>query len=245
MTRTCWPPIVYAIAGCILATPAVAQRATLSGQVLDLGDRQPITAAVVELRPARTKVLTDAQGRFTLTTSPGEHVLVVGAMGYAATLTPLTVEAPGGEVVVRLAKDPIMMAGIVATVDRLQTRRRASPYPVRALDAAQIASSGASNISELVQSRMGVHFVPCRFRSRRAQLLSMVGQYECVASRGGTTPMTVFIDGVRMPGPDFLTMYTPQEVAVVEVYRNGASVQIFTRAFIERMGSTNALPPAP
>ena len=224
MTRTHWQSIACALVACMAATPAAAQRATLRGQVVDAASGQPVAAAVVEVMPRRERAMTDAQGRFTVSTTLGDHVIMADALGYGSVVTPVTLGEAEVQVEVALEKDPVMLEGIVATVNRLQTRRRAYPYSVRSLDATQIATSGAPDMTRLVHERLGVYFTSCG-RS--------LGSTGCVYSRGSTVPARVYVDEARMPDAGALALYTPQDVAAVEVYHNGEQIRIYTRWFME------------
>jgi hypothetical protein len=264
MTRSHWQPIAWALAACLAAAPAAAQRAvsiatpsaaaqraTLSGRVVDAASGQPIPAAVVEVMPRREKALTDAQGRFTLRTTQGEHVIVADAMGYGSVMTPVTIGDAAVEAEVALEKDPVMLQGIVATASRLESRRRAYPHAVHSLDATQIAASGAPDIGMLVRGRLGVYFTECsRYSpgfalatSRRLDPFADAGGYmSCVYSRGSAVPSAVYVDEVRMPDPGVLSLYSPQEVAAVEVYHNGEQIRVYTRWFMEWAARTNYRP---
>src|SRR5690349_7796005 len=76
MIRTHWRSIACALVACVAASPAAAQRVTLRGQVVDAASGQPIQAAVVEVMPRHESAITDAQGRFTVRTTAGEHVIM-------------------------------------------------------------------------------------------------------------------------------------------------------------------------
>jgi hypothetical protein len=251
MTRTHWQSIACALAACMAAAPAAAQRVTLSGQVVDAASGQPVPAAVVEVTPRHTRAMTDAQGRFTLRTTQGEHVIMADALGYGAALTPVTLGDVSVEVQVVLEKDPVMLQGIVATASRLQSRRRAYPHAVHALDAAQIATSGAPDMSMLVRERLGVYFTECsRYApgfalstSRRLDPFAAAGGYMgCVYSRGSAVPSAVYVDEVRMPDTGVLALYSPQEVAAVEVYHDGEQIRVYTRWFMEWAARNNYSP---
>jgi hypothetical protein len=64
----------------------------------------------------------------------------------------------------------------------------------------------------------------------------------CVNSRGATIPARVYIDEVRMPDLEVLSLYTPAEVASVEVFRNGEQIRVYTRWFMEWAARTNYRP---
>ncbi len=250
MTRTHWQSIACALAAILAATPAAAQRATLKGQVIDAASGQPVAAAVIEVMPRRDRTVTDAQGRFTLRTTLGDHVIMADALGYGSAVQPVTIGDPEVEVQIGLDQDPVLLQGIVATASRLQSRRRAHPYVVRALSAPQIATTGAPNMQILVRERFGVYFTQCSaFLSRgslaaRSRLDPWAGSgfQNCVYSRGGAVPSRVYIDEVRMPDPGALALYGPQDVAELEVYQNGAQIRVYTRWFMEWAARNNYTP---
>ena len=248
MTRTHWQSIACALAACLAAAPAAAQRATLRGQVVDAASGQPVAAAVVEVMPRRERALTDAQGRFTVRTTLGDHVIMADAMGYGSVMSPVTVADATVDVDVALEKEPLMLEGLVATASRLESRRRAYPYAVHALNAAQIATSGAPDMSILVKERLGVYFTECsRYApgfalATRRMLLPVESYRSCVYSRGQAVYSSVYIDEVRMPDPGALALYAPQDVAAVEVYHNGEQIRVYTRGFMEWAARTNYRP---
>ena len=68
MIRTHWRSIACALAACMAAVPASAQRVTLRGQVVDAASGQPVPAAVIEVMPRHESAISDTQGRFTVRT---------------------------------------------------------------------------------------------------------------------------------------------------------------------------------
>ena len=251
MTRTHWQSIACALVALAAASPAEAQRATLKGQVIDAASGQPIAAAVIEVMPRHEQAVTDAQGRFTLRTTLGDHVLVADALGYGTVMHPVSIGDPEVDVQLALDKDPVLLEGIVATASRLQTRRRAYPYVVRALDAPQIATSSAPNMEVLVRERLGVFLTGCSgmvqsralaTSARMDAFAAHLGRRSCVRSRGGTTPARIFIDEVRMPDPGALALYAPSDVASVEVFHDGEQIRVYTRWFMEWAARTNYRP---
>jgi hypothetical protein len=238
MNRSHWQSIACALAACLAATPAAAQRATLSGQVVDAAGGQPVAAAVVEVMPRRDRAVTDAQGRFTVRTTLGEHVIVASALGYGSAITPVAIGDAEVDVQVALDRDPVLLEGIVATVNRLESRRRSYPFTVRSLNVAQIATSGATDMERLVRERFGVYFTSCRPSSSTSSmapnnLFRGAPAANCVYSRGGAIPSRVYVDEVRMPDAGILATFTPQEVASVEVFHNGEQIRVYTRGFME------------
>jgi len=256
MIRTHWRTIACALLAAVAASPAAAQRVsrggqrvTLNGQVVD-ANGEPVVAAVVEVMPRHENAVTDAQGRFRVRTTGGEHVIVADALGYHSEMLPVTLGDDTVEVQVTLEKDPVMLQGIVATASRLQSRRRSYPYAVRALSTAQIATSGAPNMELLVRERLGVYFTSCSGYASAGALATRSrfdpfttgGFNSCVYSRGSSIPSRVYIDEVRMPDSGALALYSPQDVAEVEVYHNGEQIRVYTRWFMEWAARNNFSP---
>jgi hypothetical protein len=106
-------------------------------------------------------------------------------------------------------------------VNRFERRRRAYPYSVRALDLRQAAWSGSSDLRDLLRTRLGV-----RFNSYSST------QVASLTNRGRTMHGRVYLDEVPVPAA-ILIAYRPEEVALVEVYRNGEQIRIYTRGFME------------
>lgn len=238
------------MAALLAASSASAQRVTLRGQVVDAASGQPVPAAVVEVMPRRETAVTDAQGRFTLRTTMGEHVIMADALGYGDAIMPVTLGDATVDVQVTLEKDPVQLERIVVTASRLQSRRRAYPYAVRALSAEQIATSSAPNLESLVRERMGVFLTPCSGYASAGSLATRArldpwaggGLRNCVHSRGGTATSRVYVDEVRMPDAGVLALYSPRDVAEVEVYRNGEQIRVYTRWFMEWAARNNYTP---
>jgi hypothetical protein len=250
MIRTHWQSIACAIAAILAATPASAQRVILRGQVVDAASGQPVPAAIIEVMPRREQAVTDAQGRFTLRTTPGEHVIMADALGYGSAIMPVTLGDATVDVQVTLDKDPVQLERLVVTASRLESRRRAYPYAVRALSAEQIATSSAPNLETLVRERMGVFLTPCSGYASAGSLATRArfdpwaggGNRNCVYSRGGSVTSRVYIDEVRMPDAGALALYGPRDVAEVEVYQNGAQIRVYTRSFMEWAARNNYTP---
>jgi hypothetical protein len=255
MIRTHWRTIACALLASMAAAPAAAQRVSLGGQRVTLNGQvvdssgQPVAAAVVEVMPKHENAITDAQGRFRVRTTGGDHVIVADALGYHSVVLPVTLGDDTVEVQVTLEKDPVMLQGIVATASRLQSRRRSYPYAVRSLSAAQIATSGAPNMELLVRERLGVYFTSCTgyasagALAARSRFDPFTGGFNgCVYSRGSSIPSRVYVDEVRMPDSGALALYSPEDVAEVEVYHNGEQIRVYTRWFMEWAARNNFSP---
>src|SRR5659263_289711 len=59
----------------------IAQEITLGGAVLSQGDRTPLPGATVSIKGTSSGVLTDVDGNFSITSKPG-NILVISFVGY-------------------------------------------------------------------------------------------------------------------------------------------------------------------
>ena len=90
---------LYVVAACLLALAACADgsgpgqtTATISGQVTDASNSQPIAGAMVTTQPVTATVTTDAQGNYTLANvNPGSYTVNAAKGGYQNGLASATV----------------------------------------------------------------------------------------------------------------------------------------------------------
>ena len=213
-------------------TPARAQRVLLRGQVMDAESGQPVRSAIIEVRPFRQSAVTDEQGRFAVRATRGPNSVAADAMGYESAVAAVSLSGDTTDVTIELKRDPVRLQGVVATVSRLERRRRAYGYASRALNTDQIAVSSAPDAWTLVREEMGVTMGPCGGRGggRFGGAAFMV---PCVYVRGSAEPLRVYVDETRMPDATALALYTPSELAGVEFYPSSAQVRVYTRWFIE------------
>ena len=69
---------------CLIGSDADAQLIRLSGTVRDSASNQPLVkaAVIIDYKKSLTGTTTDAQGRYTMLLTPGEHLIVVRYLGY-------------------------------------------------------------------------------------------------------------------------------------------------------------------
>lgn len=229
-----------AFAGTVAGPAAHAQRVLLRGQVVDAESGQPIRSAVVEVRPRHQTVVTDEQGRFALRVERGDNALIADALGYASTVAALTLEGDTTDLAVRLARDPVRLPGITATLNRFESRRRAYGYASRTLSADDIAHSSATDAWTLLRTRMGVSVVSCGRGTGRFG--PTAGAMACVHVRGTNLPLRVYVDEMRLFDASALAIYSPAELAGAEFYPSHGEMRVYTRRFMEWAATHNYRP---
>ncbi|HEX8243873.1 MAG TPA: carboxypeptidase regulatory-like domain-containing protein [Longimicrobium sp.] len=239
MSASRWYIIACVAAAALAAGPAAAQHVTVSGQVTDAENGQPIIGALVHVGDDEHEVVTDAEGRFSIRrVPPGERVVWATALGYGMAGSPVTVGESGALVTLALRRDPVRLAALNATVSRFESRRRAYARSVRVMTEREIAGSAASDMRDFVEYRAGLHRMPCGTVARGG-----AGGSDCVLVRGRVAMPQVYVDEVRWgPGLGVLSTYRPEEVARVEVYSGGEQVRIYTRWFLDWASRHNYQP---
>jgi outer membrane receptor protein involved in Fe transport len=102
----------------LLSSFCFAQKATVSGVILDKEyDNEPLAFANVMLKGTSTGTSTDENGKYSLTVSAGNHVLVVGFLGYKTVEIPFTVKANEKKVInYTLETEGVTLEDVVLTV---------------------------------------------------------------------------------------------------------------------------------
>lgn len=138
--------------------PALAQQGTISGRVTDAETGEPIAGAAVEARAQGGTRGSDAEGRFTLTVSPGTHTVVVSIIGYGTARVDGVNVAAGGdtEVNVALRSRALMLNPVVVTVSRRQEKALDAPASVSTVSADEVARTAAVTVADHVTALPGI-----------------------------------------------------------------------------------------
>ncbi len=231
----------------LTATPLAAQRplrdpdakTTVRGVVVDALKGDPLPNAIVLLADENRGLLTDSLGRFAFEEVPlGPQLLAVKQYGYAEVNLDLDLRANHPPLTVELDPGPIALEGFtviaqnLASTDRqLARRRKAYTGSVRAHDQARLASSSADNVIQFLRFQGGLQVYRCG-RTPGA----------CLLRRGGVTEPRIYIDEARvMGGLDYLAMFKPYELYLVEVFSGGAEIRAYTHWYMERMAERPTL----
>lgn len=149
----------------LLSSFCFAQKATVSGVILDKEyDNEPLAFANIMLKGTSTGTSTDENGKYSLTVSPGSHVLVVGFLGYKTVEIPFTVKANEKKVInYTLETEGVMLEDVVltATVSQesvkalLQEQQKAVEIK-QSIGAEEISNKGISDVAAAVSKTTGI-----------------------------------------------------------------------------------------
>lgn len=228
--------MLFTMAATLAPGDAPAQTPGLiRGQLMDAQTLVPVGGAFVSLESANRGVLSDSSGYFALPVGIAErYVLQARQLGYRDLVTTLDREAARKPLVLRMAADPIELEGLTVLARRFQDRRRGIFGSVEVLGAGDLlkVSDGAS--SDLVR-RLVPFTMPC---DRETEAL-------CYNAQGRIEPLVVCVDERRMAeGMVELEHLDPRGLYMVEVFRRGGQVRLYSRGYIERLLASGAeLPP--
>ncbi len=142
----------------LIGTAAVAQQITITGTVTDPTLNAPLSGASVVIKGQGTGAVTDASGKFTVTTTRrGAVTLTVSMVGYE----PQTLPVPNGantlSVLLRPAENQLQ--DVVVAASRIEESSLRSPVSIEKLDARAVLRSPAPNYFEALNNVKGVDMV--------------------------------------------------------------------------------------
>ncbi len=187
--------LALALALPLSTRPALAQGATVSGEVTDAQTGDPIANVRIVLMGTNVAVFTDDEGRFTLRNVPaGEVTLRAIRIGYqSGSSTLMLVPAGAREADFRLTRAVVSLDEIVVTATG-QQRRREVPNAITKVDAAEITSEVMPvNVGSLIQGRApGVQIINGSGTAGTSQQIRIRGS----SSLSLTNEPVLIVDGI-------------------------------------------------
>lgn len=231
-------PFLAALLGMAVLAPTAAgqeEARPVSGTVVDAQSGLPVPGALVAMVESAQAVFTDEAGRFTLRDmETGNHPLVVTQLGYDSLSIGLVVEEGTDGVVLRLRPDPVVLEAVQVVTDRLRRRRNAVATSVRAFDQRMLRTAGSRDALDFLLTR--TNLMPTRCPG-----IHSFGS--CAYVRGRLSPVQVYIDDTYvLGGLEYLDSYRPEELYLVEVYRGGSHVRVYTNWYMEMSARTGRRP---
>ncbi|MDQ6925360.1 MAG: TonB-dependent receptor [Candidatus Eremiobacteraeota bacterium] len=218
-----------------LATGAHAQvgRTTIAARVTDAGNGAPIAEAYVQIRFLGASAFTDSVGAARFTRVPaGRYLVEARRVGYApATASVLVGNEDVAGVVVSMHAAPAVLSTVTVADTAVsvwlrefdQRRRRDAG---RYVSQVQMESEPGASL----QAILGEHVPGLRVQ------LGSGGEEQVVSTRsGGSCPVLVFMDGVRLADPD-VSWIDPSQLGGIEYYTTGF-VPVQYQAAAARSGS--------
>ena len=172
-------------------TLSAQETKTLSGTIRDEKGEPLIGASVVQ-KGTSNGVITDADGRFTLTV-PADATLSIAYMGYTTREVNLAKRKKKGDLNIRLREDTQTLGEVVVTALGIKKDTRRLGYAVSTISADEIAQSGASNLgSALYGKAPGVRINQTQGGAAGAVSINVRG----LTSITGNNQPIIILDGV-------------------------------------------------
>lgn len=215
----------------LTATSLTAQQAdttTVNGIVVDALTGRPLPGVLISVQAFDWAVVSEEDGHFVLPRVPvGQTSLEFTQLGYWDLLLTPTV-APGMTALrVELQPQPVVLEGIKVMVDRFERRRNATAMAVRAYDNRTLRSTPYS-ILDFLRYQAALPVTPCRPGAL---------DINCIWWRGQIIQPRVVVDEVPIyAGLDMLQGRPASTIYLVEVYRHGRQIRVYTNNFMERVG---------
>lgn len=222
----------------VLATvaPSVAQdeteaeaadHTTVTGQVVDASTGGAVATTVVRMTNPERSVMTDQDGRFSLTHVPvGTRTLVFEQLGYTRTTVTQEFHPESTPIVVELEPQPVVLEGLDVMVDRLEARRQAAGVAVRVLRPEDFQSQPV-DLFAAIRGRAGMGLIGCTPRGGMSTW--------CILNRGSYVVPSVWVDDRRAMGIEELELYRTDDVYAVEIYQAGRAIRVYTRQYMQKV----------
>ena len=211
------------------AAPAVPSMIT--GRVTDATTGRPLRGVRVAVERQDRQTVTDPNGAFTLRDmEPGLYAVTFSLMGYTERREDVVVGEAVQPLAVALAPDAVVLEGLTVQSDRFRRRRNGLPYRVSTIDRDEFIATTARTAKAAVMEKAMLS--PCGGTDRN-----------CVRVRGQNRPVILYIDErPAVNGLSELEEFDPSELYLVEVYRGGAMIRIYTVEFMQRAARTRLIP---
>lgn len=218
--------------------PALASGQTpglIRGQLTDAQTARAVGGAFVGLQGASRGVLSDSTGYFALPVGIAErYVLRVRQLGYRDLVRSLEADEVQGPLALRIVPDPIKLEGLTVLTRRFEDRRRGVFGSVEVLGPDDLLRVPDGASSDLLR-RLVPFARPCDSQTESL----------CYNAQGRVEPLVVCVDERRMSEVMVeLEHLDPRGLYMVEVFRRGGQVRLYSRGFVERLLASGAeLPP--
>lgn len=170
-----------------------AQNATVQGVVKD-SDGKPLPGASVLIQGNRNGTITDANGNYSLSASPGKHTLIISYVGFATRRLDISVEANGNAMQEVMLQSTGDLSSITVIGSRNISRTRVeTPVPVDVIPIATVINDvGQVDLNQILT------FVAPSFQSSRQTISDGTDHVDPAQLRGlGTDQVLVLVNGKR------------------------------------------------
>ncbi|HSN50731.1 MAG TPA: carboxypeptidase-like regulatory domain-containing protein, partial [Bacteroidales bacterium] len=177
---------------------ANAQR-TISGIVTSSEDKAPIPGATILVKGTTIGVITDVDGKYTLTVPQDKNVILVSYVGMKTQEITL---GPDNNISVLLEPDVRMLEGVVVTALGITREKKALGYAVQDVKGDALQNDGSANVINQLSGRVaGVQITSASGNMGGSSRVLIRG----INSISGNNQPLFVIDGTIIDNSDFNT----------------------------------------
>ena len=143
------------LAALFLCMGTAMAQTKVSGTVFSQEDGQPIIGAAVKVDGTSTGMLTDVNGRFSLTLPAGKNTITVSYLGYESK----TLQAKNG-MRVFLKSDATSLDEVVVTAMGISRQQKTLGYSAQTLDDAELTTGKLTDVTGALAGKAGPYILP-------------------------------------------------------------------------------------
>lgn len=201
--------------------PGLVQDTVIAGVVVNARTGEPVQGAQVVVEGTGRAAVTDEAGRFRIGAGQrGNAQLRVTMLGYRTWVQAVR----AGDLGVRIAlqESAIELDELVVTGTPFEARRRTVPNPITVITAEQIEQKQVTNMVDLLRGELASVFL----------FPSGGDMYALLYARGNgswtaSDQMKVYVDGVEVAEPSYITLIDPRSIERIEVVRGPQASVIY------------------
>jgi TonB-linked SusC/RagA family outer membrane protein len=208
-----WP---LALLCWLLCEGAFAQDRKITGRIADGNDNNPLPGANVVIKGTQIGMVTNAEGRFTLTVPTGRNTLTVSAIGYTAQEITIGNQS---DINVTLAPDVKTLNEVIVTGYGAQAKRDITGA-VATVDVKEALKVPVTNVSQALQGRVaGV-----QVGNDNSPGGSVMVRIRGFGTLNDNSPLYI-IDGVPTKGTN--NTINPNDVESIQVLKDASAASIY------------------
>ena len=186
------------LAALFLCMGTAMAQTKVSGTVFSQEDGQPIIGAAVKVDGTSTGMLTDVNGRFSLTLPAGKNTITVSYLGYESK----TVQAKNG-MRVFLKSDATALDEVVVTAMGISRQQKTLGYSAQTLDDAELTTGKLTDVTGALAGKVaGLQINTTSSDPGQASSVIIRG----ISSINGNNQPLYVVDGVPLQTTTFRTM---------------------------------------
>ena len=204
------------LAALFLCMGTAMAQTKVSGTVFSQEDGQPIIGAAVKVDGTSTGMLTDVNGRFSLTLPAGKNTITVSYLGYESK----TVQAKNG-MRVFLKSDATALDEVVVTAMGISRQQKTLGYSAQTLDDAELTTGKLTDVTGALAGKVAGLVTSQTSGAPGADDMQLFIRGR--ASFAGDNQPLVMVDGIERP----FSQIAPDDIENISVLKDASATAVY------------------